>query len=316
MPLLKRKRVLAAKAEATIGTAESLTASEGAFNAYDVMIQPTVEVEQREAQGAFNYLSGVPGARMGTATFKTDLGWDGTATMPTWASVLFPGCGFVESSQVYTPRSEAPGSNVKTLTIGAYIDGVLKSIAGAVGTFTINLPSGRMGFIEWEFQGVLQAESDASIIAPTYPTASPIRFADATATYSAVDLTVENMTIAAGNQIVMREDPTTEAGYISGIITNREPRITCNPEAVLVATQARLASWLAATEAALSVALTGPAPSTTDSTITIAANKAQIINSQEGDRNRIVTDELEFACNKNGTTNDEEIKITFAESTA
>jgi hypothetical protein len=39
MPFLKRKRVLAAKIEGTIGTAEVLAAADAAFNIYDPMIQ-------------------------------------------------------------------------------------------------------------------------------------------------------------------------------------------------------------------------------------------------------------------------------------
>lgn len=310
MPLLKRKRVMAAKVETTIGTAESLTASEGAFNAYNVMIQPTIEVEEREGQGGFGYLPGSPGARQGVATFRTDLGWDGTSTMPTWASVLLPACGFVETSQVYTPRSEAPGSNVKTLTIGCYIDGVLKRIAGAVGTFQLVLPTGRMGYIDWTFTGVWQAPTDASIIAPTYPTASPIRFASATATYDGVAQRVEQVTIDAGNEVVMREDPTTAAGYISALITNRKPIISAAPESQLVATDDTYGDWIAAAQAEWEIELDGP----NGSTITISAPKAQIQNAQEGDRNRMVTNDIEWFCGKNGATHDEELSITFAES--
>lgn len=311
MVMLKRKRVMAAKVETTIGTAESLTASEGAFNAYNLMIQPQIDVEQREAQASFNYLPGVPGARRGVATFRTDLGWDGTTTMPTWASVLLPACGFVESSQVYTPRTEAPGSNVKTLTIGAYVDGVLKSIAGAVGDFQLVMPSGRMAYIDWTFTGVWQAPTDTALVAPTYPTASPIRFADATMTYDSVAQKVESATLNAGNQVIMREDPASVAGFVSGLITNRAPRVTANPEAVLVATQDRFGDWIAASEAALAFTLKGP----TDSTITISCPKAQINNNQEGDRGRMVIDDIEWMCNKNGATNDEEISITFSEAT-
>lgn len=311
MTLLKRKRVLAAKVETAIGTAESLTASEGAFNAYNLMIQPQITNEQREGQGAFNHLASVPGARRGVATFRTDLGWDGTTTLPTWATVLLPACGFVESSQVFTPRSEAPGSNVKTLTIGDYVDGVFKSIAGAVGDFQLVMPSGRMAYIDWTFTGVWQAPTDVALIAPTYPTASPIRFADATMTYNSVAQKVESTTLAAGNEVILREDPSTAAGFISGLITNRAPRVTANPEAVLVATQDRFGAWIAATESALAFTLKGPS----DSTITISCPKAQINNDQEGDRGRMVTDEIEWTCNKNGTTNDEEVSITFNELT-
>lgn len=310
MPLLKRKRVLAAKVEATIGTAESLTGAEGAFNVYDLMLQPTIEVEEREGQGAFNYLSGVPGARKGVATFKTDIGWDGTSTVPTWASVLLPGCGFVNSAGTITPRTEAPGSNVKTLTLGSYIDGVFKSIAGAVGTGKLVCPAGKMAYIDWTFTGVWQAPTDTAIIAPTYPTAFPIKYTSATTTYNSVALCVENFTLDFGNEVVMRECASTAAGYISGIITNRKPRITANPEAVTVAAQDRYGLWLSATEAAFSVVLDGPSTST----ITISAPKAQIVNCQEGDRNKMVIDEVEWACNKNGTSNDQEFSIVFAEA--
>ena len=51
MPLLRRRAVFAAKTETTVGTAETITASEGAYNARDFSIQPTVAVTRREGQG-------------------------------------------------------------------------------------------------------------------------------------------------------------------------------------------------------------------------------------------------------------------------
>lgn len=297
---------MAAKVEATVGTAESLTSSEGSFNAYDVMIQPQIEVTPREGQGGFGRLPGVPGQRKGTASFKVDLAYDGT-TVPTLASVLFPGCGWVQSTGVFTPRSEAPGSNVKTLTIGAYIDGLFKSIAGAVGNCKWTNPTGRMIVLEFEFQGVWQPPTDTAIIAPTYPTASSWRFASATATYNSVASKVENITFDFGNEITFREDATTASGLHSAIIVDRMPKVTLNPEATLVATQDIYGMWIAATEAALSVVLDGP----TNSSITISAPKAQIMNAQEGDRGKLVTNDIELICNKNGATHDQELSITF-----
>lgn len=311
MPLHINRRVLAVKAETTIGTAETLASGDGAFNAQNVSIQASIDVEDRQAQGSFNRLSGVPGARMGTISFTTDIGWDGTATMPTWASVLFPACGVVESTQVYTPRSESPGSNVKTVTIAAYEDGLRKQLSGAVGTFVLNLPSGRMASIDWTFTGVFNAVADVALIAPTYPTAAPLRFADATLTYDSVAQIVESVTLDIGNEVVMRESAATAAGYISGIITGRRPTVTMNPESRLVANDDRFGDWLAANEAALSIVLDGP----TDSTITIAAPKAQIVNVQEGDRNGIQVDDVEFTLNKNAASADQEFSITFAEAT-
>jgi hypothetical protein len=307
MPLLKRKRVLAAKIETTIGTAEALTASDAAFNVYNPMIQASIEMEEREGQGGFNYLTSVPAGRQGTATFRTNIEWDGTATEPSWAETFLPACGWVKSGGTYTPRSEAPGSNVKTLTIGCYVDGVFKSLAGAVGTFKIVMPTGKLAYIDWTFTGVWQAVTDVAIITPTYPTDSALRYAGGFAEWNNVNLCVSNVTIDAGNEVTMRECPTTTAGYISGIITSRKPVITCDPEAGTVAAQDRWGKWLDMSTHALELSLDGP----TTSTLDITAPKAQVTNLQEGNRNKMVTDQIDFMCSKNGATHDQELSIVF-----
>jgi hypothetical protein len=45
------------------------------------------------------------------------------------------------------------------------------------------------------------------------------------------------------------------------------------------------------------------------------APKAQIQTSAQGNRNDIVTDDITWQCNKNGTTNDEELTIQFVDAT-
>lgn len=303
MPLLKKIRTLAAKVETTIGTAESLSGTDGVFNAFDLMIQPNVPMGEREASGSFNRLSSVPGPRTGTATFKTNVEFNGT-DIPQWATTLLPGCGWVNSTGTFTPRSEAPGSNVKTLTIGGYINGVFKSIAGATGTFKFVFPSGRTAYIEWTFTGVWQAVTDTAIISPTYPTDSPLRAGSMTTTFDSVAFCFENLSIDAGNQVVMRECSTSASGYISSMIVDRVPKIMANPESVLVATQDRYGKLLAGTEASLSIAI--------GSAITFTAPKAQVVNIQEGDRNKFVIDDIEWQCNKNGSTADQELSIAFS----
>ena len=316
MPMIKRRRVLAAKIESTIGTAETLAAADAAFNIYEPMIQCTVEMEQRQGQGGFGMLPSVAGGRIGVATFRTYLEWDGTATEPSWADTFFPACGWVKTGQVYTPRTEAPGSNVKTLTIGLYQhDGssgtVFKSISGAVGSFVVNLLTGRPSFIDWTFTGVWQEPTNETLITPTYPTALPLRFAGGLAEWNDVNLCIESATINSGNEVIMRECPTTVAGYISAFITNRVPTISVNPEAATIAAQNRWSAWLASTEQALELDVDGP----TNSVLSFDAPKAQIINNQEADRNGMVTDDIEFQCNKNGATHDQELSITFTAST-
>jgi hypothetical protein len=272
------------------------------------MLQPSIAMTDREGSGSFNQLTAISEGQTATVTFRTDLAWDGTATEPTIFSVLMPACGWTETTNVWKPRSEAPGTNVKTLTLGVYVDGLLKTIKGAVGTWVMTLPTGRMITIEWTFTGVYIEPTSTAIIAPTYPTDAPLRFASAAAcTFNSVAMKVEQITIDAGNEVTMLEDPTQASGFIHGIITNRRPTINANPESVLVATQNRHNIWTTSTAYAIQITLDGPSTST----LGITAPKAQIVNIQEADRNRVVVDDVEFLCTKNGATQNEELYFTF-----
>lgn len=107
----------------------------------------------------------------------------------------------------------------------------------------------------------------------------------------------------SGNEISMIQCQTGN-GFKHAIITDRLPTFSSNPESVLVATQDRYAALLTATEQALSLAV--------GSAITISAPKAQIVNAQEGDREKIVIDELSWQANKNGTNIDQDVSIVFS----
>ena len=307
MPLLRRRSVFAAKVEGTIGTAEALTGAEGAFNAEDFMIQPNVPITRREGQGGFNYLPGVAEGMQGTCTVRMGMSYDGT-TVPTWASVLFPACGWIQSTGVFSPLSEGPGSNVKTITIGHYKDGKRSLLSGAMGTFKIMAPTGKTAMIEFTFTGKYSTnETDTALIAPTYPTVLPLRVAAGALTWNSVALCTSNVEVDAGNSVIMREcmNATDRSGFISAIVTNRQPVITADPESVLVATQDRDALWLTSSPQAFSMQI-----GTTGTSVTIAAPKAQLENKQQGNRNDMLTDDLTWLATA-GSSADTELTITF-----
>jgi len=306
MPLLTRKRVLGAKIETTAGTAEALTGAEASFNAWDVKIDPDITMTERMGQGGFGMLSSVPEGYKGKATFKTDCGWDGTATEPSWADTFLPACGWVKSGQVFSPTTEAPGTNVKTITIGCYVDGMFKSLKGCSGTFKLVCPTGKMAYIEWEFSGVWVTPSDVSIVSPTYPTAKPLRYANSTTTWNSIALCLSNLTLDAGNEVTMLECASGD-GFAYGIITNRVSKVTGDPETKLVASADRYGQFLSMTEGSLTWGLDGP----TNSVLTIAAPKAQIVKITEGDRNKVVVDTIEWQLNKNASAVDQECTFTF-----
>jgi hypothetical protein len=307
MPLLRRRAVFASKVEGTIGTAESLTGAEGAFNARDFTIQPNVPITRREGQGGFNYLPGIAEGMQGTCTVTMDMAYDGT-TVPTWASVLLPACGWVATAGVFSPLSEGPGANVKTITIGHYKDGKRALLSGAMGTFKIMAPTGKMASIEFTFTGKYSTnETDTALIAPTYPTTLPLRVAAGALTWNSVALCTSNVEVDAGNSVIMREcmNATDRSGFVSAIVTNRQPVITADPESELVATQDRDALWLTSSPQAFSMQI-----GVAGTSITVAAPKAQLENKQQGNRNDMMSDDLTWLATK-GSAADTELTITF-----
>jgi hypothetical protein len=307
MPLLRRRAVFAAKVESTIGTAESLSGTEGVYNARDFMIQPNVAMTRREGQGGFNYLTSIPEGMTGTCTIIHDLTYNGT-DIPSWASVLLPACGWVDAAGTFSPKSEGPGSNVKTLTIGHYKDGKRTLLSGAMGTFKIVCPTGKVAYIEFTFTGKYSSnETDTALIAPTYPTVSPLRFAAGALTWNSVALCTSNVEVDAGNSVIMREcvNATDRSGYVSALVTNRAPIITADPESVLVATQDRDSLWLTPTAQAFSMQI-----GSSGSSITIAAPKAQLENKQQGNRSDMMVDNLTWLATQ-GSSADTELTIAF-----
>jgi len=307
---------MAAKIESTPGTAETLAAADGAFNVFDPDIQAQVEFVDRPGQGTLSPLAGRTGAEGGQVTFEVELHGSGSAGSPTpaWASTFLPACGFAESSGVFTRESlhpEASGANTKTLTLGVYKDGLLKQIKGAQGTFEIVLRAGQPVRLRFTFTGVWTDPSDVALIAPDYPSVSPLRFVSSGLTIGSWSPKVNEMSIDIGNNVVLREDSANASGYHTAAITEWLTQGSLDPEATLVADNDIFGQWLNNhSEQALSIALGGG--SANGNTVAIASSKFQWRNVQEGDRNGIAIDNPEFQLNRATDAGDDEISITFA----
>ena len=310
MPLLRKKVVFAASIEATAGTAETIDATDAVFNVRDFELQNETEMQEVQGQGGFGRLPSVAGPYRATATFRTDIGYDGT-TVGNWAAVLFPACGVVASGGVFTPRAENPGANVKTLTIARYCDGKRRLMYGCMGTFQMFHPTGEQAYIDWTFSGVWGGETTTTMITPNYPNSeTPLRASGGATTYGGVNFCAAACTFDVGNVIepIHCNNGNKVEGFDYFMVVDRNPKITTDPFSVLVGTQDRYGSFFAGTEAAFSMSIAAPAASA----ITLAAPKAQIIRISEGDRGMMAMDDMELQCNKNVDAADQEFSITFS----
>ena len=307
MPLLKRVRVLAAKIETTIGTFEAVVAADADYNVFDATMQPNIEYIARPSQGSFGHLVGAVGAYMATCNFKLELTGSGTpGTAPQWALALLPACGWSHTAGTFTPLAEAAGTNVKTVSLALYENGLLKKMRGCSGNFKITFGPGKPIMFDFTFQGAWIAPTDATILAPTYPAQKPIKAAGSTFTIASWAPCFQSMTIDSGNTLTPRECGTAAGGIHSYAITDRLVTGSFNPESALVATKDNYGLWIANTPEAFSYAATDG----TD-TVTFAGPACERTNMQEGDRNGMQTDEITFKFGKSAEAGNDEFTIDF-----
>jgi len=319
--MIKRKRVLAAKLESVVGTAEELTAADAAMNIYDAMIQPDIEFEERPGQGTLSPEPGVPGPRGGTATFSVEWHGSGTAedtggeSVPAWASVFLPCCGLVSTSgakNVFTPITGVPAAAAygqRTCTIATYVDGTKRMLAGCMGDAVFRFVAGKVVKVDFTFTGVWQAPTTTAILEPTYPTVLPLRMASAgLAITEDSACKISEFTVSLNNNVVLREDVNGASGFISAMITERLIRGEFDPEAVAASNTSTHANWLTSTEQQVDWSL---GAGSDGNTVAFDIPKAQFRNLQEGDRNGRVTNQIEFQANRDADTGDDEFQITF-----
>lgn len=306
MPLLKKRRVLAAKQETTVGTPIALTSGvDEMINAYDVQIDADIGYNERVYEGAFGRQAGVTGTRAGSLKFKIEAAGSGAAgTAPAYALTLLPACGMTTAAGVFSPSSAF--GNQKSITIAVYEDGIVKKLVGAMGSWKFDAEDGHVPYFEFDFKGVWASPADATMFTPQFSAVIPPRFTAATLTIGAYTPTCSKISLDYGNKVELREDVTNVTGFISAIIVDRVPKGQLDPEATTIATYDAFGIFTAGTTAALTCTY-----GSSGTGLTIASPALQYSGIKEGDRNGKVTHNLDFMVLQNGSSPDDELTITY-----
>jgi hypothetical protein len=310
-PLLRKKKNFAFKLETTTGTAEALTAAEGAANTFNQEINFVIPAGPRDGQGNLSPIAQIPGARSANVIVEAEMvGSGASGSDPAWIALL-KASGMALNTGVLTPKTNA----TDTLTCGLYQNGRFKSAAGCMFNPVITLTNGQKGKVVFTGLGVPQQPSDVSIITPTYKTTKPPRVGATTFTIGGTAYRVDSIEIDLGNVVILREDisgvdsGSDATGYRAAYITDRAPRIRISPEAMVFTTKDWYDFHRSGTTAALSCVIGVDA----NNTFTIAAPAMQLLNPpQDGDRNGMLVDTLEFQLNRSADLGDDELTITLS----
>ncbi len=158
MPRYVRNTLILAKVETTAGTDATPTGAADAVLVSDVTITPleAQNVDRNVIRGFFGASEQLVATNYLKVAFTVELAGAGTAGgVPQWGDLLI-GCAHAESALTTPPRTEYTplSTNLKTLTIYVYDDGVLHKLLGAMGTVTLSAKAGERPTLSFEFTGL------------------------------------------------------------------------------------------------------------------------------------------------------------------
>ena len=228
MALKYRQKVLLAKLEATSSTAETLAKAD-AILAAGIEITPLAgETTAREIEYAYyGHAGDIPINTHQQISFKIELAGAGAAgTAPAWGPLL-QACAFAETISAgakveYNPITGAE----KSLTIGINIAGQLHTMQGCRGTFTLELSSNAIPYINFTFTGQWTDPAAAQAVSdPVYTGFKKPQIASNrnTPTFSFLGSSALSLTEFAydhGNSVIHRE---VIGGANEVLITGRAP---------------------------------------------------------------------------------------------
>ena len=308
-----RNRILLAREESVYGTDPTPNVGSHAIEAMNIKVNYQGDLLPRDiVRSNISPVNPVLGKRWVEVTFDCELKGSGTRGTAGRIGDLLEACSMAEtasagSSVTYVPTS----SSQKSVTIYVYNNdtgsSVLHKITGAVGTFSIKLTAGQYGVLSFSFKGIYNLPSDVATPAnPTYESTTPPIVESCSFTLnSSSALIAQEMSLDLGNEIVSRDDINSANAIKAFLVSNRNPKGSFNPEAMLVASYAFYADWVAASQRALSIVL----GATSGNIITITAPKVTIDSIADGERDRVLVKDIPFTLGQN--TGNDELSIKF-----
>lgn len=310
--ILSNRVVLAGKAEATEGTAETLAGAD----ANNLIMEPKFDADIPMYVRKFLNNSLSPHGQIATTqgsaiAFKLEVKGSGTAGTAPACGKYLKSCGMKETvvastSVTYTPESAL--ANIPTMTIATYRDGLKKIMKGSRGNLKYTSKGGEPGMFELEFVGVDVDVTDVALLTPSGVEATvPPPLLSAAFSIASFQAFISQIQFDLATVLQRRGDINQASGWISTLLTDRDPKGSFDPEDELVATHDFYGRWKNGTTGLL----TWKHGSTAGNIVTFSIPKAQYTKIAEGERNGIAILNSDFAMQRNSTGGDDELSISF-----
>lgn len=298
---------LLAKEESSYGVDPTPTTAANAIQVIsDLVITPTGNLHTRDVYGeTLSPAAPLLGQQWYEISFVVEMRGSGTAGTAPRMGDLFEACGMTENIAVSTSVNyNLNSSSQKSCTIYAYLGegtGLRFIFSGCRGTFRIVCVSGETAKVEFRFMGKYASPTDQTAPSSvTYDSTTPPKCKGVTFTFDSYAAVVQQLEVDCNNTIAKRDSITDSTGVQGFEITNRDPKGSMNPEAVVSGTYAFFSAWNDSASKALSAVI----GSTAGNIITISGTAAVIETIGFGDRDGVRTFEIPFKLARS-TVNDE-----------
>lgn len=306
--MLSSLHLILAKIETTYGIDPVPTPGANAILVSNLTVSPVIEKNERNPLSASlsPFLPGKPRIGLIEVKFATELKGSGAATTPPEVGPLLCASALSEtiggSDVTYQPIS----TNLKSITIYAYLDGELHRVTGCLGTLELLLEAGKTGVINFSFKGLGPVPIDAAILsgAAYDDTKAPVveSIAFSIGGYSPV---ASKFQLALNNNLTTRDSFNGAGGYAGVGITGRKTAGSFDPEAV---TRATNDFWQIMADVSPG-SLTATIGSVAGNRIVLTAPDVVYDSIAWGDRNGIRIYDIPLSFNRN--IGDDEIVIKF-----
>jgi hypothetical protein len=239
------------------------------------------------------------------------LGASGAEITPTWTGNLVEGQEWIvslyEEGYMYRPTSDS--TQVESITLYVYKDGVLHKVTSCTGTVTFTGESGQVATAQFEMQGnYLDPVEEPIPLDAVIEETTPLQVELAEMSISGdKDFCAQSFTFTLGNQTNLRECINAADGYDGSQITGREPTASLNPEATYEAYTGMWANFSQSAQFPLHLRV----GTTSGNMVRFYAERANYTGLTYGDRNNAVTMEAEFQLNGLATAGDDELRVAF-----
>jgi hypothetical protein len=299
MPKLSKRQLVGIKTETTQGTAASLAATDYLW-VQDASVD--VKVDRLSRDVSRSYLDPIPdliGKRSYDVKFSTELKWSPNALGAT-ASVYAPLCASLlacglsgvtatDGSVSFLPSSNPPSASYngpgRSATIYVNKDGIAHTITGAIGSYKVSAEAGKIGMIEFTFQGGYYEPADATFPSSTPNTTNPPIVESCRLLMHGFAPVASKLEADLGAKVVERPDVTSSNGLEGFLITGFEPKGSVDPEVETVATHNFYNRLINGTTGSLSAVI----GNTVGNRITLTAAVVQYSDVKYGNRNDILT---------------------------